>query len=210
MEREKPLEKTHQLTHRKTVIRAGAVAIIVNLILTVVKITIGAVSGSLAIFSDAIHGVVDSLAGVIVIVSEKIKPQKTKSGRTLDHATIEKIGARIIAVIILLVAAHIIIEAVAGLFNPPEINLSIFALVILTISIVAKVALAIYLRKTSQKTRSVTLKASSVESLNDSIISFAVLLSTLVYLISGFNIEAYVSILVAVFIAKSGLDLLKP
>lgn len=194
--------------HQKIVIRAGTIAILVNLLLTGAKIAAGAVSGSLAIWSDALHGVVDSLAGAVVIASEKIRVFRTKSGRKLEHAEIEKIGARVIAVIIILVAIHIAIEALEGLFSPPELNLSFLAIAILTVSIVVKIGLAIYLRQTGRRTRSATLKASSVEALNDAMISVAVLLSTLVYLIWQVNIEAYVSLLVAAVILKTGIDLL--
>ena len=195
--------------HQKSVIRAGAVAIVVNVALTILKIILGAVSGSLAILSDALHGVVDSLAGVVVIVSEKIKPKTEKSGRKLKHADIERIGARIIAVIIIFVAVKIVIEAIVGLIEPPEISLSVSTLVILTLSIVAKVGLAIYLRQTGQKTHSATLKASSVEALNDSMISVAVLISTVIFLIWQVNIEAYISIFVAIIVLKTGIDLLR-
>ncbi len=278
--------------HRKTVIAAGVIAIATNLLLTVVKIVVGAVSGSLAILSDALHGLVDAASGLVVIISEKVKPYLAASNFTApdspttstptptpaastptptstvappvnfpsspapassatsvptvqpttptaqpvaqpapttpapakpnplsklpfiaslrQHSDVERLGARIIAVIIILVSVHILIEAIQGLLSPPEINFSLLTVAILAITTVAKIALAIFLRKTGAKTHSATLKASSIESMNDSLISVAVLVSTLIYSVFHVNIESYISIAVAVVIFKSGFDLLRP
>lgn len=201
--------------HRATVIRAGAIAIGVNLLLFIFKISISLISGSLAILSDALHGLVDTLSGIIVIISEKIQP--THSGKAaagtnshaISHQDIERIGSRIIAVIILLVAAELIFEAIKNLISPTEITISTPILIILAVAMLTKIALGLYLGRTSRQVGSSTLKASSTETLNDSIISAAVLFSSLAYLWWHIDIEAPISIIVALFIAKSGLDLLK-
>ena len=193
--------------HQKTVVRAGAVAIATNLVLTVLKIVVSGISGSLAVMSDALHGLVDALSGIVVIVSEKIKLSRLK--KTLSHEEIEKIGARIIAVIIILVAVHILVEAVEGIWDPEQLSFSVPALVILMLGIGAKVALSYYLRRTARATRSDTLRASSVESLNDALISGAVALSLALQMMTGVNIEPYVSIAVAVIICWSGIQLLR-
>lgn len=197
-------------THKSTVLRAGFIAIGINLLLFAFKLIVSIVSGSLAVLSDALHGLVDTLSGIIVVVSEKIKPHVSKSGRKFTHADIERLGSQIIGVIILLVALHIIIEAISGFFHPEDLNISVPTLVILIISIITKIALGFYLRKTSQKVGSATLKASSVETLNDSIISTAVLISTIIYFIWHINLESYISLIVAAIIVKTAIDLLRP
>ena len=196
--------------HKSAVLRAGFLAIGVNLLLFAFKLIISIVSGSLAVLSDALHGLVDTLSGIIVVISEKIQPHTLKSGKKFTHADIERLGSQIIGLIILLVALHIIIEAISGLFHPEELNISIPTIIILIISIATKIALGLYLRKTSQKVGSATLKASSVETLNDSIISAAVLISTLIYFIWHINLESYISLAVAAIILKTAIDLLRP
>lgn len=198
-----------QRAHRAAVLRAGFLAIAVNLVLFVFKLILSAVSGSLAVLSDALHGLVDTLSGLIVVISEKIKPHALKSGRKLTHTDVERIGSRLIAVIILLVAAHIIIEAISGLLYPEDLNVSIPTLVVLIISMATKIALGLYLRRIGRRTRSDTLRASSVETLNDSIISGAVLASVFIYFIWQINLEAYISLIVAAIIIKSAIDLFR-
>ena len=206
---DKKREQHEQGGHQKIVVRAGALAILVNVVLTGLKIAAVAASGSLAVMSDALHGLVDTLSGIIVIASEKIKVSRLQKLRNLSHAEIERIGARVIAVIILLVALHILVEAVEGLNEPGELEISVGAVAILVASVVAKIGLSVYLRRTSVRTGSETLRASSVEALNDAIISGAVLVSLIIQAILKVNIEPYISIFVVVLIVKSGVDLLR-
>ena len=213
--------------HERIVLKAGVLAIGVNLLLFVFKIIVSVASGSLAIMSDAMHGLVDTLSGIVVVVSEKIKPwyfnkkvkntdgkRKSKSNgndiesHKISHQDIERIGSYIIAIIILFVALHLLIEAVEGIITPEEMTISPPVVLILVIAMFAKITLGLYLRKTGKKVGSETLIASSVETLNDSIISATVLVSSLFYIWWQLNIEAWVSLFVAIFIAKSGFDLL--
>lgn len=210
--------KRSAAAHSDQVVRAGAIAISVNLLLAAFKLFVSLLSGSLAVLSDALHGVVDTLSGIVVVAAEKIKPhveaKNVVSGHFAkfiarhSHAEIERAGARIIGVIVIAVAAHVFIEAVESIAAPGEIHLSIASLVILSVSVLAKFYLAFYLNKTGRRTGSATLRASGVESFNDCIISFTVLISAFIYVIWRVNLEAPISILVALFILKSGLELL--
>lgn len=199
--------KTLDHSHSQTVLRAGAIAILVNLLLVVFKIIIGLASNSIAIMSDALHGLVDTISGIIVIVSEKLGSSRKFSK---DHARIELIGARIIAVIIIAVGVHITIESIEKLIHPEEVEYSLSIIIVLIASIIGKLLLGRYLQRTGRKVASDTLIASSVETINDSIISGAVLLSALIYIIWQIDIEAYISLIIAFIIIKLGLGLIFP
>lgn len=195
------------MEHSKTVVKAGAIAIIVNLLLAIFKIFVGSVSNSVAVTSDALHGLVDTLSGAIVIISEKLGSSKKLKA---DHEKIEHIGAIVISAIIIIVGIHIIIESIEKIIEPEEIEYSWPVVIVLIASIIAKLLLGKFLKSTGKKVKSDTLIASSVETINDSIISSAVLLSILIYVIWHINIEAYVSLLISFIILKLGLELIFP
>lgn len=193
--------------HQKTVIQAGAVAIAINLLLAVFKVTIGILSNSIAIMSDALHGLVDAFSGIVVIVSEKLgSSQKNRK----SHEEIEHIGSIVIAIIILAVGIHIITESIEKLSRSDAPEYSVPVIVVLIASIIGKLLLGLYLRRTGQKVESDTLIASSVETINDSLISGAVLFSALIYLIWHVDIEAQISLIIALIIIKLGLELIFP
>lgn len=195
-------------THNKTVLHAGYIAIITNLLLALFKVAIGALSNSLAVMSDAIHGLVDTLSGIIVVVSEKLGDSKKFSQK---HEKIEHIGAILIAIIIIVVGTHIFIESLEEITSPSEDpSYSLPIIIILASSLVVKLLLGKYLKNTGNKVKSDTLIASSVETINDSIISGTVLLSSVVFLIWQINIEPYISIIISIIIIKFGLELVFP
>lgn len=199
--------ESYEDNHSRTVVKAGIISVSINLLLAVFKIIVGSISNSVAITSDALHGLIDTLSGIIVIVSEKIGSSKKLQS---DHAKIERIGAIIIAFIIIAVGIHIIIESIEKIIDPEPIEYSTPIIIVLIASIVAKLLLGRYLKVTGQKTKSDTLIASSIETINDSIISGAVLLSILVHLIWQINIEAYVSLIISFIIIRLGLGLIFP
>ena len=198
-------EKSPDSTHNKTVLKAGYLAIVINLLLAVFKIAVGIISGSLAVMSDAIHGLIDTLSGIIVVTSEKLGTSKKFNK---DHEKIEHIGASLIAAIIIIVGIHIFIESIEKLITPEEVEYSAPVIIVLIGSVVAKFLLGRYLKTTGTKVKSDTLIASSVETINDSIISGAVLLSALIYLIWHINLETYISIIISIVIIKLGLELI--
>lgn len=200
--------KKSNIDHSKAVLQAGYIAIATNLLLALFKIIVGALSNSLAITSDAIHGLVDTLSGIIVVASEKLGASKKFIN---NHEKIEHIGAILIAIIIIAVGIHIIIESIEGIISPSEeISYSIPTILVLICSIIAKFILGKYLKDTGTKVKSDTLIASSIETVNDSAISGAVLISIITHLLWQINIEPYVSIFIAVIIIKLGLQLIFP
>jgi cation diffusion facilitator family transporter len=200
-------EKTKNSVHSKAVLKAGYLAIVVNLLLAIFKIAVGTISGSLAVMSDAIHGLIDTFSGIIVVVSEKLGASK-KFNR--DHEKIEHIGALLIATIIIIVGVHIFIESIEKFIAPEEVEYTTPVIIVLNGSVVAKLLLGRYLKTTGTKVKSDTLIASSVETINDSIISGAVLFSALIYLIWHINLEAYISVIISIIIIKLGLELIFP
>ena len=197
----------HTVFHQKTVLKAGTIAILTNLLLAIFKIIIGAISNSLAVMSDATHGLIDTISGIIVIISEKLGSSHKFNK---NHEKIEHIGALLIATIIIIVGIHIFIESIEKIITPEDVEYPAPVIIVLIISIVSKLLLGRYLRITGTKVQSDTLIASSVETINDSIISGTVLLSALIYLIWHINVESYISIIISIIILKLGLGLIFP
>lgn len=80
---------------------------------------------------------------------------------------------------------------------------------VLIVSIFAKLWLSLFYKKFQKLTGSATFSAASADSRNDVITTFAVLLSTVIYAVSGFDIDGYTGALVSVFIIISGIGLIR-
>ena len=191
----------------KTIVQSGYIFIAINFLLAVFNIIVGLLSNSIAITSDAIHSLTDSVSGLIIIVCEKLANHHKLSNH---RAKIERISTIIIAIVIIAVGLHIIIESIEKIFVPEEVEYSIPTIIVLVASIATKYLLAAYLKSTGTKVNSKVLIASSAETMNDTWISIAVLLSAVIYLIFHIDIEAYISIIIAIVIIKIGLEFIFP
>lgn len=191
----------------KTILKSGYLFIAINIFLSIFNILVGFVSNSIAIISDALHSSIDAVSGILIIISEKIAKTKKYAKK---RERIERVATILIAIIIILVGTHIIHESIEKILEPDEINYSLPTIIVLVASILTKYLLATYLKKTGRKIKSTVVTASGAETMNDCFISIAVLISAIVYLIWRVDIEAYLSIAIALIIFKIGLEFIFP
>lgn len=194
-------------TRTKAIVRSGYIFIATNFCLAILNFIIGIISNSLAIISDALHSLIDSVSGFIIVISEKLSAHHRF---TMHRMKIERITTILIALIIIATGVHILIESIEKIITPEEIDHSLVTITILVVSLLAKYFLAIYLKKTGKRHHSKVLIASSAETMNDAWISLAVLVSAVIYMVFQINIEAYVSIIIALIILKVGLEFIFP
>lgn len=200
-------KKAPQNPRSQTIVKSGLLFIATNFFLGIFNIIVGTISGSIAITSDAIHSFIDSASGFIIIISEKLANHRNFSAH---RTAIERTTTIIVALIILAVGIHIIIESIEKIFVPEAPDYSAPIIIVLVASLALKYLLANYLNRTGAKLKSTVLTASGAETMNDAWISLAVIASALIYLIWQIDIEAYVSLVVAVFILKIGLEFIFP
>ncbi len=194
-------------TRSQTIVKAGYIFILINFILGVFNIIVGLISGSIAITSDAAHSFIDSVSGLLIIISEKLASHQKLS----DHRTaIEKITTIIIALIIIAAGIDIIIESITKITTPEPVDYSVPVIIVLVASIALKYLLASYLKNTGKRQHSKVLTASGAETMNDTWISVAVLVSAIIYLIWHIDIGAYVSLGISAIVIKVGLEFIFP
>lgn len=201
------MNKNPNSTRSGVIIKSGRLFVLVNFLLAVFNVIVGIISGSLAITSDAAHSLIDAVSGFIIIIAERL----ANHHKLADfRAKIERITTIIIALIIMAVGVHIIMESIEKFIEPETPDYTAPVIIVLIASIIAKYLLAAYLKRQGQKYHSDVLAASSVETMNDTWISVAVLISATIYLIWHIDIEAYISIIIAIVILKIGLEFIFP
>ena len=191
----------------KTIVKSGYLFIFINFLLAVFNIIVGLLSNSLAIASDAIHSLTDSVSGFLIIISEKLSSLRKLSKH---RDSIERVTTIIIALIIIAVGAEIIVASIKNIIFPEDVDYSLPTMIVLIASIIAKYLLANYLKTTGKAIKSNVLIASGAETMNDTWISVAVLVSAIVYLIWHVDISSYISLIIALVIIKIGFEFIFP
>ena len=121
----------------------------------------------------------------------------------------EYLGALAVGIIILGAGVKLLIEGVKAIISPAAMHVSALLLILLALSVIAKLWLYFFYRKIARLINSKTLSAASKDSLSDILATSAVVVSMLVQWLLGWKLDGYIGIVVALFVLKAGFDVCK-
>lgn len=202
-------DNTNTVSREKIIVKTGIIGIIANVFLASFKAIIGIAIHSTAMVLDAVNNFSDVLSSVVAIIGTKIASKKPDYKHPLGHGRVEYLAQMIIAALILYAGITAFWESVQKIIHPVEAEHSAVSLTIISVAIVVKIVLGIFVKGQGKKVKSDLLISSGTDALFDAILSTAVLISAIILLIFKFNIEAYVSVIISVFILKAGYEIIK-
>lgn len=177
-----------------------------NLLLFIIKCSLGLISGSISIMADAFNNLSDIGSSVITLIGFKMAKKPADPDHPFGHGRIEYMSAFIVSMLILLVGIELFKSSFAKILEPTELTLTYITIIGLVASILIKFWMFLFNRKLAKKINSLSLKATAQDSLNDCVSTLAVLVSLIICKVYGVNLDAYVGIAVALFILWSGIS----
>lgn len=187
----------------------GVMGLILNLILFIVKLSVGIISGSIAVTADAFNNFSDSASSLITILGFKLSSKPPDKEHPFGHGRIEYISALIVSFLVLLVGIQFVKSSFSRITDPKPIAFNIVILSLLVLSIFTKIWMGKFNVFLGEKINSQALKAASTDAFADVITSSVVALSLLLSNWITFPIDGYIGIAVALFIIYSGFNLIK-
>ena len=180
--------------------------IAVNVLLAAMKFIIGTISGSLAATADAVNNLSDSAGSLMSLITVRMAVKPNDRSHPFGHGRLEYIGALAVGVIILIAGVQLLIKGVNTIVNPAEIHVSLLMLILLLVSIAAKLWLYFYYRKIARLIGSKPLSAAARDSLSDMLATGAIVVSMALQWCFGWTIDGFIGVLVALFVLKAGFD----
>ena len=193
----------------KTVIKTSIISILSNIVLAGFKAFIGLISNSIAIISDAVNNLSDALSSIITIIGTKLAGKAPDRKHPYGYGRIEYITSLIVSAIVLYAGITALIESVKKIVHPETPNYTWVTLTILIAGIIVKFMLGIYVKKKGKEVNSDSLVASGTDAFNDALLSISVLASAIIYMIFNIGLEAYVGVILSIYIIKAGIELIK-
>ena len=184
------------------------VGILVNVLLAAFKFLAGILTGAISITADAVNNLSDAGSQIVSLVSFKISAKPADRHHPFGHARMEYVASMIVSFLVLHVGLDLLIESVQKLRSPTSTTFHMASVVILAISIVAKLWLCFFNRRIAKRLDSSVMRATAADSLSDAAATAAVLASMLVSHFTGFETDGYVGIAVSVVILIAGLKIL--
>lgn len=136
--------------------------------LTLFKILVALLTGSLALLAEAAHSGLDLISAVTTLVAVRISARPADQSHHFGHGKFESLSALIEMLLLLVTCAWVIYEAIQRLFfKPVEVNASVWAFVVMAVSIAVDFTRSRALASTASKYNSQALEADALNYRND-------------------------------------------
>ncbi len=191
----------------KIAYNTGLIGLVINIVLALVKVILGILTGSVSIAADGANNVMDSISSVVTIVGVKLANQPADKNHPYGHGRIEYVAALVVSALVVFVGFEFLKSSVEKIFNPQVVVYSTIALVGMILSIVVKFLQYILYNSVSVKINSSPLRANAVDSLNDVLTTSIVVIGMIMDLAFNLKIDGYIGVIISLFILKSGIEL---
>lgn len=173
-------------------------AIAVNVLLTVVQIIGGVVSGSLSLVADAIHNLSDAAALAVALLARRIAGRPADAAHTFGHGRAEMIGALFNLSWLIFIGLFLVFEAVDRMLDPQPVE-GWIVVILAGIALVVDVVTAMMTYALSRD--SMNIRAAFIHNVADALASVGVIVAgTLILLYDWYLVDAIVTIAIAGYI----------
>ncbi len=183
--------------------------IVVNLLLAVAKYIAGFISGSISVTADAINNLSDAGSSIISLIGVKVSAKPADRDHPYGHGRIEYMSALGVAVLVFLMGIELLKSSIDKIINPVPVKFSAVSLVILLVSIAAKLWLGFFNKKLGKKINSAPMMAVMKDSFSDCLATSVAAVSIIISAFSDINVDGFLGVFVAGFILLAGFNILK-
>ena len=192
-------------------------SVVAAVFITIFKLVIGLLSGSLGILSEALHSGLDMVAAIITYFSVRVSDKPADREHNYGHGKVENLSALIETILLLVTCVWIISEAIHRLTSgKTDIDVSVWSYVVVIFSIVIDYTRSRALYRVAKKHNSQALEADALHFSTDIWSSTVVLFGLLAYQFLGWHkADSIAALLVAVIVlyvsyqlGRSAIDVL--
>lgn len=195
----------------KVLLRASWVSVVGNAALSLAKIVVGVISGSMAVLSDGLDSASDVVTSVIILFTSSIVSRPPDSKYVYGREKAENMASTILSFVIFFMGCQIVVSAAEQIIWGKAKELpSLLAIWVTVASIIGKLLLAWYQFHQGKRTDSSMLKANAVNMRNDVIISAGVLLGLVCTFVLDMPVlDAVIALLIGLYIVWSAIGIFR-
>ncbi|WP_407414147.1 cation diffusion facilitator family transporter [Methanobrevibacter sp.] len=184
--------------------KAAIAAVISNLILTTLNISVGYIGGSYALIAEGFHTLTDIVTTIIAYIGFKIGQKPSDEEHPMGHGRAEAVSGLIIVLFLAIVGWGIIEEAIEKLVNPSKITVPNFYVALMAIlGIFLNLIVSTYIINIGKKIKSPAIVADGEHQKTDIFSSIAILVSVVVSNIGYPIFDPIVGIIIGLIILKT-------
>ena len=188
---------------------SGLVGIATNLLLFIGKMTMGILFHSISVVADAVNNLTDSISSVVTLVGFKLAAKPADSTHPYGHARMEYISGLVVSFIIFVTGLQFAQSSFQKMIHPANMEFSLIMVAVLILSIGLKAWQGAFYRKVGKIISSTAISAAAADSMNDVYSTLAVLAGTIITRLTGFNLDGYIGLVIAIMIMVTGFQLIR-
>lgn len=192
----------------KIIVKTSIIGILTNVFLAVFKAILGVFVNSIALILDAVNNLSDALSSIVTIIGEKFASKSPDKKHPMGYGRIEYLSSMVISALVLYAGITSLVECIKKIINPSQASYTRLSIFIIALAVIVKYILGKYVKKQGEKVNSSALIASGKDSMFDSILSFSVFVSAIIYIVFNISLEAYVGIIISIFMIKAGFEMI--
>jgi cation diffusion facilitator family transporter len=189
---------------------AAALSIASNSVLIAIKLAAGAITGSIAILTEAIHSLIDLVASVVAFVSVRKAGEPADEDHPYGHEKVESLAATIEGMLILVGAGIIVYEATHRLVDGAEVDAIWVGIAVMGFSVVANLIVSTILSRQARTHESPALEGDAAHLRTDALTSAGVLAGLALVEITGVvAFDSITALVVAAAIVVAGIRIIR-
>lgn len=188
---------------------SGSVGIILNIVLSVFKMIFGVITKSISVVADGANNIFDAVSSIINLAGFKISGKPADKEHPFGHGRVEYVSALTLAFIILIMGIELIKSSIERFTSTETVIFNLPAVIVLVLSVFAKLWLALFNRKIGKIIDSVAVNAVVTDSLGDIAATTCSLIALIASKFTDFPVDGIMGIIVALIIIYAGIDIIR-
>lgn len=203
--------------------RASWFGLVTNLVLFVLKISLGLILRLFSIVTDSLNNLSDFGNNLLSLIGVKAANKPADEGHPYGHQRVDYVISLFIGVIIVGLGLVMLyqgvldtigfIRTITSTGKPPLSDFSyrmyVTSLSLLAVAVLIKVSQSLVYFKSGKKISSLQLKALGKDALNDVLSTALVIVGMVITWLTGYDVDCFFTITVAVLVIVSGIGVLK-
>ena len=182
---------------------------VLNLLLSLGKILLGVLTGSVAVTADGVNNLSDAGGSLMALIAVRMAQKPDDEDHPFGHGRIEYLGALAVGLLIAFFGLELLGSGVESIFSQSAASFSWLTVALLAVGSLVKLWMARFYNILGRKTDNLTLLAAAKDSLSDAVSTGAVALSAVVSMVFHWPVDGYVGVLVSLLVLKAAWDVLK-
>lgn len=188
---------------------SSSIGIAINVLLFIMKVSLGFVIHSQAIINDAFNNLSDSVVSLMALFGSNISKKPADKEHPFGHGRSEYVISLLVSIVIMYVGFTLFVNSVKSFSDNSFDGLSLLTLVILLLSNAFKVYIYLLNKKLYKSLDSELNLGVMLDARNDIIATSAILVGSIIQSYVSFNVDAIMGIIISFFVFYPGLEMFK-